>query len=725
MLKKQDILLYEGLIEKGLISREALEPYIKEVEVSDSNLLQVLVDRGIFLEKDLLAILAQRLNMPFLDLKTMQAEKSVLDKIPVKIAAYYKFMPVSIKDRVLTIAVAYPMDIKTQDEIRTQLGYDVDIVLAAHSDITEGLRRYYGSAAETIDKIVSQAPRAEVTSRDVGQEKVEDIEKMAGDASVIKLVNQIILEAYRKRATDIHIEPYRNGVAFRYRIDGILYDANVPADIKGLLNAIISRIKIMSNLNIVERRLPQDGRAIVRVQDQVLDLRISTIPTPYGESVVIRILPTQMLFSLEKLGLPKDELSAFEKLLAKPHGIIFATGPTGSGKTTTLYTCLSKLNTKDRKIITIEDPIEYEMSGITQIQVMPEIGLDFARGLRSILRHDPDVIMVGEVRDLETAEIAIRVALTGHLIFSTLHTNDAASGVTRLIDIGVEPYLVASSVEAFIAQRLIRVICQSCKHEEKSAPREIKEMIAADMGMKPSDVKIYRGKGCANCNHTGFYGRTAIYEILLIDETMKDMILKKVSSSQLKNLAVSRGMRTLRQDGWQKVLAGVTTTEEVLNVTSADESKALERPVSAAFSEEPESASAPTPRQSEVLDEERRLYMRLNKKINLKFKVFKSRDELLKRGFTVEQLSVTKNISASGLLFISDELLPIGSMLEFKIELPDTGEHMEFLARVVRVEELVENKEYDIAACFLDATGAQRNKLNRYVEQEARRYGTV
>ena len=542
---------------------------------------------------------------------------------------------------------------------------------------------------------------------------MEDIEKQATDASVIKLVNQIILEAWRKRATDIHIEPYRQGLSLRYRIDGLLYDANVPGEIKNFLNAIISRIKIMSNLNIVERRLPQDGRAIVRVQDQVLDLRISTIPTPFGESLVIRILPTQMLFSLEKLGLAKSELQIFEKLVQKPHGIIFVTGPTGSGKTTTLYSCLTRINTKDRKIITIEDPIEYEMSGITQIQVMPEIGLDFARGLRSILRHDPDVIMVGEVRDFETAETAIRVALTGHLVFSSLHTNDAASGIARLQDIGVEPYLIASSVEAFIAQRLIRVICPECRFEDKQAPLELKELIAKDLRIKLEDVKIFRGKGCASCNSTGFFGRTAIYEILIVDELTKEMILKKASSDQIKRLALSRGMRTLRQDGWRKTVAGITTFEEVIRVTSAEEDVTTAKETQVLNTDYSKQEVIPGPEGSN-----KRVYRRLDNKVSVRYKVFEVENELIKRKNAVEEASATKNISAGGLLFVAHDKLDVGSILELKIQLPNSQELIECLARIVRVEELVDQKEYDIAVCFLDLTGADRIKLEKFVEGE-------
>jgi len=714
MPKKYDLQLAEALVEKNLIERKTLDEALKETDDSGHDLKQILLKRGLFSEGDLLNVLADKLKLSCVDLNDLIIEKGVIDRVPLKIASYYKFIPIAIKGRTLTITVSYPLDLKTQDEIRTQLGLDIEMSLSCFNDIAGGLRKYYGTAAETLEKISLQASHTATPAQAVSHESVEDIEKQATDASVIKLVNQIILEAWRKRATDIHIEPYRGGLALRYRIDGLLYDANVPVEIKNFLNAIISRIKIMSNLNIVERRLPQDGRAIVRVQEQVLDLRISTIPTPFGESVVIRILPTKMLFSLEKLGLGKRELQIFEGIIRKPHGIVFVTGPTGSGKTTTLYACLSRINTKDRKIITIEDPIEYEMSGITQIQVMPEIGLDFARGLRSILRHDPDVIMVGEVRDFETAEIAIRVALTGHLVFSSIHTNDAASGITRLIDIGVEPFLVASSVEAFIAQRLIRVICPDCRFEDKTEHFELRELIAKDLDIRLEDVKIFRGKGCSNCNSTGFLGRRAIYEILLVDELIKDLVLKKASSDQIKRAALSRGMRTLRQDGWNKTITGVTTPEEVLRVTSAEENVEAKQEIQVLNTDY---SKKETPGIQSVTD--KRVYKRLDNKLNLRFKVFESEQDLLKRGSAPEHLNVTKNISAGGLLFTSDQQASIGSILDLKIKSPGEEAAIECLGRVVRIEELNEGKSYDIAICFLDLTSAQRMRLDMFVKEEA------
>lgn len=712
MLKKLDILLSEALIAKGLVKKSDLDFLLKEADTTGASLAQMMIKKNLLPEKDILILLGEKIGLAYADTKDITIHKSVINKVPMKIASYYRFLPIEIKDKVLTLAVSWPLEIKVQDEIRMQLGLDIEMTLSSTNDILDGLKKYYGLAAETMEELVAQIGEGESTLPEVSGERIEDIEKLADDASVIKLVNQIILEGWRKRATDIHIEPYRESVVLRYRIDGILYDANVPPQMKSLLNAIISRIKIMSNLNIVERRLPQDGRAVVKVKDYVLDLRISTIPTPFGESVVVRILPTQMLFSLEKLGLSKMDLQAFEGVIQKPHGIIFVTGPTGSGKTTTLYACLSRINTKDRKIITIEDPIEYEMTGITQIQVMPEIGLDFARGLRSILRHDPDVIMVGEVRDLETAEIAIRVALTGHLVFSTLHTNDAASGITRLIDIGVEPYLVSSSVQAFIAQRLIRLICPDCKYEDEKAPLELKEIIAKELGLKSlHEVKIYRGKGCPSCNFTGFFGRTAIYEILLIDESIKDLILKKTPSGTIGRAAISRGMRTLRQDGWHKTISGFTTPEEVMRVTSAQEQPATKHDTIAQEYKISDDVHRPL-----VLD--KRVYPRLDTKINLHYTIFDSQEALVKAGFKPEQFSVSKNISAGGVLFFSNEPLPVSAILELKMELPDGEGSIDCLARVVRVEEAGQEHLYNIAVCFLDITGAQRGRLNKFIESE-------
>jgi type II secretory ATPase GspE/PulE/Tfp pilus assembly ATPase PilB-like protein len=390
---------------------------------------------------------------------------------------------------------------------------------------------------------------------------------MAQDASIIKFVNQMLVQAVKDNATDIHIEPYEDELKVRYRVDGILYDIAIPQDIKYFKSAIVSRIKVMASLDIAEHRLPQDGRVKIKVGGEDMDLRISVLPTQFGESVDIRILSSSMLYSLENLGLLASDLEILEKLIKKPHGIIFVTGPTGSGKTTTLYACLSKLNKKDSKIITIEDPIEYQIKGITQIQVHPRIGLSFAAGLRSMLRHDPDIMMVGEVRDFETAEITIRVALTGHLVFSTLHTNDASGGITRLLDMGIEPFLVASSVECFIAQRLVRLICPGCK--VKVMPDK---EILREFGIENNidKLEIYEGKGCESCKFTGYKSRTAIYEFLVMNEEVRNLVLHRASSDQIKKKALQSGMHTLRMDGWEKVKKGLTTLNEVIRVTEED-----------------------------------------------------------------------------------------------------------------------------------------------------------
>ncbi|MFH2145101.1 MAG: ATPase, T2SS/T4P/T4SS family [Candidatus Omnitrophota bacterium] len=720
MDKKINELISQLLIEKQFLNQQDIIACFNESEQRQISPLPLIAKRANVPEKQILEIIAPRLNMPYLDLKAVSVDKVLIEKIPVKVASYYKFMPVKLEDRNLTIAVSYPLDVKTQDEIRTHLGFNLEVVLACEEDIHDVMKKYYGLGADTLERIVSQKTY-DFSREEAKDERVDDLEALSEDASVIQLVNQIILEAYKKRATDIHIEPYRNKVRLRYRIDGILYDANISAEVKNFLMPILSRIKIMSKLNIVEHRLPQDGRAIVKVQDQNLDLRVSFIPTPHGESVVIRILPAVMLFNLDRLGLEAKELEIFESLIEKPHGIIFLTGPTGSGKTTTLYACLSKINTARRKIITIEDPIEYELEGITQIQITSDVGLTFGRGLRSMLRHDPDVMMVGEVRDLETAEIAIRVALTGHLVFSTLHTNDAASGINRLIDIGVEPYLVASSVEAFIAQRLIRVICAHCKEEDKDILPALKEQIAKETGYADKEkVKVYRGRGCSACNFSGFYGRTAIYEILLVNEAVKKIVAQKSSSNEIKKIAVFRNnMRTLRQSGWEKVIEGVTTADEILRVAPGDESlyeKEAEEPQGAPEGKKVFSSLSPEKEQKPVNPMDNRVYTRMGSKVYVRYKIFKPKSkEAAPDEFEPQMVGITKDISAGGIRFSGPEFLNTGAILDVTLELPDDEKDIQCLARVVRAIEIIPNKDYDIAICFLDLPNAERARLNRYI----------
>ncbi|MDD5423247.1 MAG: ATPase, T2SS/T4P/T4SS family, partial [Candidatus Omnitrophica bacterium] len=579
--------LGEILVEKKLITPEQLKSAVAEQKKTGEMLGQILISMGFVSESKMLHVLAEQQGIPFVELKDTHIEDEAIKKVPPKFAWHYKIMPIAINGNVLTIAISNPFDMWPIDDLETHLGYRIEKVLATSSDIVEMVKKVYGVGADTIERILAGEENQRTGSgpsrgtKDEGrgardEENVQDLEKMAGDASVVKLVNQIMQQAIKDRATDIHIEHFRNDVTLRYRVDGVLADVQVSENIRYLYPAIVSRIKIMSGLDIIERRIPQDGRAKVKIGESEYDMRVSIIPTIYGESIVIRILALKMLFSIADLGMSEKDVVMLEELIKKPHGIIFVTGPTGSGKSTTLYTCLSKLNTRARKIITIEDPVEYELKGISQIQVMPKVGLTFAQVLRSTLRHDPDVMMVGEVRDLETAEIAIQTALTGHLVFSTLHTNDAASGITRLIDIGVEPYLIASSVEAFIAQRLVRVICPKCKEkvservsvlagERSEKEKEGKVRIDKEKeGRIWKDTVYYRGKGCKACNNTGYMGRTGIYEILPVNEEVRKLISQKASVDEIKEKAAALGMRTLKEDGWDKVAAGITTPEEVM-----------------------------------------------------------------------------------------------------------------------------------------------------------------
>lgn len=725
MVSNLDSILAEALVEQEIVTRDVIGPLLKKSGQTTGGLGAILIQQGLVTEDIVLKIYASKLKLEKVEASQLGIEKSAIDRVPLKIAEYYRFLPIKLENRKMTVAVSSPFDIRTQDAVQTVVGYEIVTVLAREQDILDGIKKWYGLGAGTIEKILQTTPASENRAAATAEaaEKVEEIEKLAEDASVIKLVNQILMDANQKRATDIHIEPYRGKVKVRYRIDGVLYNTNMPPEIKQFILSIASRIKIMANLNIIEKRLPQDGRAIVKISGNTIDLRVSSIPTPSGESIVIRLLPMTRLFSLEKLGLSKEEIELFSKLIEKPHGIILITGPTGSGKSTTLYACLSMINTDERKIITIEDPVEYEMEGVTQIQVLSSIGLDFARGLRSILRHDPDVIMVGEIRDLETAETAARVALTGHLVFSTLHTNDAASGVTRLVDIGVEPYLVASSVEAFIAQRLVRTICEDCKEEDKGKHDEIKVKIVNELGL-PSlgAVKLYRGKGCEKCNFTGFWGRVAIFEILLVDEYIRGLIMKRVPASDICRYAISKGMLTLRQSGWQKVIAGYTTPEEIIEVAPdeivSEEEKTATHPLEAApqilKSEPPETPAAT---KKEKRWEEKRAFMRLDIKVSIRRRVLDAA-ELEKKNFKIDQYSVTKNLSAGGLVFASTEQLKIGSILELEIELPRDQHTIRCYAKTVRITESETKGNYDISLCFLDLSGADRAKLSQFIQEE-------
>ncbi len=569
MPTRDDILIGQVLIDKGVVTAEQLDAGLREQKKTGDFICTALIKLGFAPEEKIFSVLSLHLGIPYLKLKDRDIEPLIITKVPAKFASHYKIIPIEFKDNVLVIAMTDPLDIRTLDDMRLLLGLDVVGGLASEVEITDAIRKYYGVGAETIERIIAQKSPSEELKME--QDKAQDLEAMAEDASIIKFVNQLLSEAIKSRATDIHIEPFQDELRTRFRIDGILYDINVPETIKYFHPAIVSRVKIMAQLNIAERRLPQDGRIKIKVNEQELDLRISTLPMPFGEAVHIRVLSPQFFLELQKLGLSSKHLKILESVIKKPHGIIFVTGPTGSGKSTTLYAALARINSAAVKIITIEDPIEYQMRGINQIQVNPKIGLNFATGLRHMLRHDPDVMMVGEVRDYETAEIAIRAALTGHLVFSTLHTNDAAGAVTRLLDMGVEPFLVSSSLECLIAQRLVRLICLKCK--TPLSPEKKNELITQmkDVEFDPQKIQLYEGKGCEECRFTGYRGRTAIHEMLILSEPIRELILTHASSQQIKQKAVSQGMETLRHDGLQKVIAGLTTLTEVVRVTQQEE----------------------------------------------------------------------------------------------------------------------------------------------------------
>lgn len=566
MTLRSNILIGQMLIDAGVITPEQLDAGLKTQKKPGSFICSTLIKLGFAKEEGVFPILSKQLNIPYVNLKEIEISPEVINKVPAKFASHYKIIPIALKENKLTIAVTDPLDTRLLDDIRLLLGLEVEAYLAGEQSILEAIHKFYGIGAETIEKMVEEKRATGELSEEL--KTAEDLEVLSEDASIINFVNQLFLQAIQERATDIHLEPFEDELNVRFRIDGVLYDINVPPTIKYFYPAIISRVKVMAGLNIVERRLPQDGRIKVKVSDHELDLRVSIIPSGFGEAAQIRLLSPIFFLDLERLGLSSQDLKIIESVIKRPHGIIFATGPTGSGKSTTLYACLSKINSPEVKIITIEDPIEYQPRGIIQIQVQPAIGLTFATALRSMLRHDPNVMMVGEVRDYETAEIAIRAALTGHLVFSTLHTNDACGAVTRLLDMGVEPFLAASSLECIIAQRLVRLICPDCKTVIQPRKEILEEFGPQELDI--SKATLFEGKGCEKCKFTGYRGRTGIYEILPITEPIRDLILKRTSSQEIKKKALSLGMHTLREDGLEKILKGLTTISEVLRVTQQE-----------------------------------------------------------------------------------------------------------------------------------------------------------
>jgi type II secretion system protein E len=516
-------------------------------------------------EDDVLRWLAHEYNVPFSTLEGVEPDKQVLSLFPARILLKDELLPLRRTNGSIEVATSRLFATQGFDTLKAMTGLRLKPVLAPSEAIQREMKRHLGVGADTIDTLEEAAP-FEVVDED--KEGDTDLDNAAEDASIIRFVNQVLRDAIELRASDIHLEPFEDEFRIRYRIDGDLQDVPVPPQLKRFQPAIVSRVKILSHLNIAEKRLPQDGRIKIRIDDAEVDIRVSVIPMLHGEAVVMRLLrQNSTLRGLREIGMATRDVECFERVLQLPHGIILVTGPTGSGKTSTLYTALAAINDYVRKIITIEDPVEYQLKGVNQIQVNEKSGLTFARGLRSILRHDPDVVLIGEIRDQETAQIAVQASLTGHLVFSTLHTNDAPGALTRLVDMGVEPYLVASSLEAVLAQRLVRVLCKHCKQPDTSPAATA---FKAQVGIRAETV-LYRSVGCRECRNTGFYGRHAIFEWMDSNEEIRKLILNHASSDVIRDAAHRAGMTSLATDGWRLVSQGITTVEEVLSVTTSKE----------------------------------------------------------------------------------------------------------------------------------------------------------
>lgn len=556
-------LIGQLLVEKNLLSPQELQNGLALQRERREKIGRILLDLGYLSEKDLMSVLSAQHQVPLISRSEFPTTALDVERLSPKFLHQFHVLPLELKNDVLTVAMADPSDADTLESLRMFTGFSCNVRLGHESDIAETLDRLYGSNGGA-GKVLEETGEGTGDYAEAGDD-IEHLRDMASEVPVIRLVNNLISRAVERRASDIHIEPFEKEFRIRYRIDGILQTVESPP--VNLKPAITSRVKLMAKLNIAERRLPQDGRIKLKVLGKEIDLRVSTLPTLYGESVVMRILDKSdsSAFDLRRLGFPENLLAKIEKLTSMPHGILLVTGPTGSGKSTTLYSAMKRINLPDKKIITIEDPVEYQMDGINQIHVNTQIGLTFASGLRHIVRQDPDVIMIGEIRDLETAEIAIRSALTGHLVFSTLHTNDAPSAVTRLVDMGVENYLLASCLIGVLAQRLVRIICRDCRVEYFE---EAKKLKALGLEVKSSgQVPVFRGAGCESCGHTGYESRKGIFELMEPDDEIRKMIVANESSNIIASYARSQGMKTLREDGVEKVLEGTTTVDEVLRVT--------------------------------------------------------------------------------------------------------------------------------------------------------------
>ncbi len=551
------------MLREGLLTEQAATD-VEALAAAGRPLDEALLSASGLEEEKLLRYLSQEFHVPYVDLEASPPDKEFLSQFPTRILMAHRLLPIAQDNGVVTVATNRLFDTSGLDELRMACGREIRPALAPSVEIGRCINELLGVGADTLQSLVSEAEADGVEVMDGDADEDMDLESAAQDASIIKFVNQVLAEAIERRATDVHFEPFEHVLQVRYRVDGVLQEANIPPEVRQFQPAIVSRLKILSRLDIAEKRLPQDGRIKLKVSGREIDVRVSVIPMLHGEAVVLRLLDrSSTLMGLEHLGMSEADRELFEEVLALPHGIVLVTGPTGSGKTTTLYAALSRINDVERKIVTIEDPIEYHLRGINQIQVSTKAGLTFGRGLRSILRHDPDVILVGEIRDLETAEIAVQASLTGHLVFSTLHTNDAPGALTRLVDMGIEPYLVASSLEMILAQRLVRLICSHCK--EPVPPGEVEAMHVDLAGISPE--AFWRGRGCRQCQGSGYLGRTGIFEMMAIDECIRAMVLERASAGDIRKQAARNNMKCLREDGWRLVGDGKTTLAEVLRVT--------------------------------------------------------------------------------------------------------------------------------------------------------------
>lgn len=557
----------ELLRRRGLLNETQLDQ-LRQGNGDGASLVEKAIALGYVKEEAALQTLGEEVGLDFIDLRDLDVDLSLLDGFPHKLIHRQLLFPIRRHNGQLLVATSDPFDLYPIDEVGAATGVSVVPVLASRGQISSLIKKYMGVGSETVEDLMEQYEDREVELLDEIETDGSELSEMAQEASVVRLVNEILLEAVDAKASDVHIESQATGLVIRYRIDGILQPQPVPPEINRFQAAIISRLKIMSHLNIAERRLPQDGRIKLRVSGREIDVRVSVIPMIHGEGLVLRILDKgAMRFELQSLGMSPATYSRFSELIRLPHGIILVTGPTGSGKSTTLYSSLIEINRPDIKIITAEDPVEYQLQGINQIQVHPKIGLTFASSLRSILRHDPDVVLIGEIRDLETAENAIQAALTGHLVFSTLHTNDAASSFARLSDMGIEPFLVASTIEAVMAQRLVRRLCTHCREPYQPDPSQLpNDFPVEELGDRP----LYRTSGCTECRHLGYMGRVGLYELLLTDNRIRQLAHDRASTWLIKKCAMENKMTTLREDGWHKVIHGVTTIDEVLRITKGD-----------------------------------------------------------------------------------------------------------------------------------------------------------